>query len=118
MTEVTTGVVAGVVPAEAPWVDQRRACPLLDLRTAARRGYNSDGKALMNAATLRHLRENVNPADLWGRRSTAPAWERATLAQLFENDDLPVPYLDRNISDGFVVLCQEGLPVLTIDVGG
>jgi hypothetical protein len=113
-----TAEVADVVRAEAPWADQRRACPLLDVRSAARRGYNCDGKALMNATTLRHLRENVNPADLYGRRSTAPAWEHATLAQLFENDDLPVPCLDRNVPDGRVILSQDGMPPLTLDVGG
>jgi hypothetical protein len=112
-----TAELAEAVRAEVPWANLAGASPLLDIRQAAGRGYNASGRALMSMATFRLLEGNANPRDLWGRRSTAPGGA-PTITGLFRGDDLPVPALDRNISDGFVVLAQEGLPVLTIDVGG
>jgi hypothetical protein len=113
-----TADVAETFVATVPWADLATACPLLDLRNAAGGRYNATGRASMSPATFRLLRGNANPADLWGRRSTAPTWAAATLAELFRGNDLPAPRIDRALPDGRVVLSQEGLPGLTLDVGG
>jgi hypothetical protein len=113
-----TADVAEMVRAEAPWADLQRASPLLDIRQAARAGYNASGRVLMSPATMGFLRENFNPADLYGRRSTSPVWAAASLAELFRNDDLPVPRVNHYIPEGQVVIVQDGLPALTLDVGG
>jgi hypothetical protein len=109
-----TAEVAETFVAAVPWADAEHASPLLDLRTASGRRYDASGRALMSPRTLRLLQGNMNPADLWGRRHGTGE----TFAGLFRNDVLPVPWADDEVPDGRVVFAQDGLPPLTLYVGG
>lgn len=92
-----------------PWSDHARAAPLGDitaLQLAALPEGDVDcrGRAFMGQAAFDSLRNNLNPQDLFGRRTTARYPHAITAVNgILTGDDLPLITIDETVPAGTVL---------------
>lgn len=102
----TLGLAASL--SSRPWSDLLHATPLADLDAVYNLGrrvhpgadFGMPATAILNRVTFICVRENLNPRDLYGRRTTGRWQNLQGVNTLFAGDDLP-QFL---IADRF---CQE-----------
>lgn len=109
--------------AKHPWSDQKLGAPFQDFAAAQLlyRGKADSGSAgavaIMSRATFRCVQHNMNPEDLYGRRTTACFSPHGhgyqAVKQLMLGDDLPEPFLDNEfnyaVPDGLVHVYAQTL---------